>query len=353
MYEHITFEEILNRMLDKVPNSIDKREGSIIYNALAPAAVEMQLMYIELDVVMNETFADTATREFLVRRASERGITPSKASKAIMQANFNIADVPIGSRFSLQEYNYVATERISANIYKVECETEGSAPNSLFGRLIPIQYISGLTSAEITTLILPGEDEETTENLRKRYFDSLQSQSYGGNIADYKARTNSLQGVGGVKVLPTWNGGGTVKLIFLDSSYNKPTATLINGIQTQIDPVQNQGNGVGIAPIGHVVTVEGVDEVIVNIATTITYQTGWVWADVQLSVENAIDEYLLSLRQNWENEDNIIVRTTQINTKLLDLAGILDVAGTTINTQPSNLTIASNAIPVRGVVISG
>ena len=28
-------------MLDAVPNDLDKREGSIIYNALAPAAAEL------------------------------------------------------------------------------------------------------------------------------------------------------------------------------------------------------------------------------------------------------------------------------------------------------------------------
>ena len=70
MYEHITFDVILERMMDRVPNNIDKREGSIIYDALAPAAVELAQMYIELDVILNETFADTASREYLIRRAS-------------------------------------------------------------------------------------------------------------------------------------------------------------------------------------------------------------------------------------------------------------------------------------------
>lgn len=40
MYENVTYEDILQRMLDRVPDSMDKREGSIIYDALAPAAVE-------------------------------------------------------------------------------------------------------------------------------------------------------------------------------------------------------------------------------------------------------------------------------------------------------------------------
>ncbi|MCA4936836.1 baseplate J protein, partial [Clostridioides difficile] len=33
-----TYEEILQGMLNKVTNEVDKREGSIIYDALAPCA---------------------------------------------------------------------------------------------------------------------------------------------------------------------------------------------------------------------------------------------------------------------------------------------------------------------------
>ena len=66
MYEEVTYESILERMLEKVPDNMDKREGSIIYDALAPAAVELQLMYIELDVILKETFADTASRDYLL-----------------------------------------------------------------------------------------------------------------------------------------------------------------------------------------------------------------------------------------------------------------------------------------------
>lgn len=43
-------------------------------------------MYLELDVVLNETFADTATMEYLVRRAAERGLTPYPATYAELKA---------------------------------------------------------------------------------------------------------------------------------------------------------------------------------------------------------------------------------------------------------------------------
>lgn len=46
MYEEVTYEEILERMLERVPDDMDKREGSLIYDALAPAAIELQIMSI-------------------------------------------------------------------------------------------------------------------------------------------------------------------------------------------------------------------------------------------------------------------------------------------------------------------
>ena len=108
MYEEVTYESILERMLEKVPDNMDKREGSIIYDALAPAAVELQLMYIELDVILKETFADTASRDYLLRRAEERGITPKAATKAILKGVFTPLDIELseGERFSCDSLNY-------------------------------------------------------------------------------------------------------------------------------------------------------------------------------------------------------------------------------------------------------
>jgi len=344
----MTYEEILQRMLDRVPNNIDKREGSIIFNALAPAAVELTQMYIEVQRILNEGFADTASRPYLIKRAAERGITPEPATAAVVKGEFNI-DVPIGSRFSLDDLNYVVVEKISKGVFKLQCETIGSKPNSYLGTLIPIDYIDGLTNAEVTEILIPGEDEEETEVFRERYFRSFDPQSYGGNIADYKQKTKSIPGVGSVKVYPVWNGGGTVKLVIIDSEYQKPSSELVDQVQTLIDPVQNQGQGLGIAPIGHVVTVEEVKERVVNISTNITYQQGWQWEDIKPYIEEAIDEYFLELIKEWEDVD-IIIRISQIETRILGIEGVIDVGNTEINGIAENLVLESDEIPVRGEI---
>ena len=349
MYENITFEGILQRMLDKIPDTMDKREGSIIYDALAPAAVELQLMYIQLDTILNESFADTATREYLIKRCAERGVNIEVATYAIRQGEFNI-DVPIGSRFSLNLLNYTVIEKISDGIFKLQCETSGNVGNTESGTLIPIEYIEGLTSAILTDVLIPGEDEEETEHLRERYYSSLKSQAFGGNITDYKEKTNSINGVGGVKVYPVWNGGGTVKLVIINSDFEKPSTTLINEVQTIIDPTQNQGAGVGIAPIGHVVTVVGCATHTVDIGTNITFREGWDWEAIKPYVEKTIDEYFKELASEWDSSDNLIIRISQIEIRLLNIEGILDIANTTLNGLAENLIIEADYIPIRGEI---
>lgn len=62
------YEDILARMLERVPNAVDKREGSIIFDALAPVAAEMAQWYQEMTLNRELSYADTATGAYLERR---------------------------------------------------------------------------------------------------------------------------------------------------------------------------------------------------------------------------------------------------------------------------------------------
>ena len=351
MYESVTYEEILQRMLDRVSDQMDKREGSIIYDALAPAAIELQLMYIELDVILQETFGDTASRDFLIRRAAERGIKPTSATYAILKGVFNM-DVALSSRFSCGDMNYFVKEKIQQNEYKMQCETLGVIGNKNFGELIPIDYIEGLESANLTELLIPGEDEEDTEAFRKRYFDSFESKAYGGNVDDYLTKTNAIAGVGSTKVTPIWNGGGTVKLTILNSEFNKASSELIQSVQNIIDPTQD-GHGVGLAPIGHVVTVDTVEEIEVNISTSITFDEGYSFDGQKQKIIDTISEYLLEIRKDWANQINSIVRIAQIESRIMNIEGVIDISNTKINSSSANLMLTKYQTPKMGGVVNG
>lgn len=352
MYEHVTFESIMEGMLARVPSNMDKREGSVIWDALAPVAVELQSVYIALDTVLNETFADTANLFYLVKRAAERGISQKLATKAVLQGEFTpvTLELPIGARFSCETLDYIVTEKIQNGVYKLTCETAGTEGNRHLGTLIPIDYIDGLATAELTEVLIPAEDDEDVESLRERYLNSMTSQAYGGNIADYKEKTKSIDGVGGVKVTPVWNGGGTVKLTIIDSEFKVPTEELIEVVQNEIDPVGHSGQGVGLAPIGHVVTVVGVGGRTIDIMTNIVYQTGWAWDSAKSYILNAIDLYFKELGQVWDENESLVVRISQLESRILSCAGVLDVSGTTLNGSTSNLSLDVNEIPVRGTI---
>ena len=182
MYENTTFDVILQRMLGRVSNNIDKREGSIVYDTSAPTAIEFQNAYIGLDNILDETFADTASKYYLIKRCGERGIKIEPATYAIRKGEFNI-DIPIGARFSLNQLNYTAIEKISDGVFKMQCETAGVVGNAESGSLIPIDYINGLQTAVLTDVLIPGEDEEDIEHLRNRYFNSFTSHVTGTMIS--------------------------------------------------------------------------------------------------------------------------------------------------------------------------
>lgn len=355
MYESMTYEVIMQKMLERVPDTFDKREGSIIFDALAPAAAELAQLYIELDVVLNQTFADTATFEYLEKRCAERGIYRMPATCAVVQGKFTPASVDVmGQRFSCGIYNYKVTEATDeAGVYHLTCETGGEAPNAVLGQMIPIRYISGMQTAEITEILIQGEEKEDDEALRKRYFDSIQSQAFGGNIADYKAKTKAIDGVGGVKVTPVWNGGGTVRLTVISSDYSAPTKILIDKVQETIDPVESQGKGKGLAPIGHVVKVDGVIESGIDITTVITYEAGWSFTESQGYIEDAIGEYFLSLAKTWEDSNGLVVRISGVEQKILSCPGVIDVENTLLNGESRNLQLGLYEIPVRGELSDG
>lgn len=362
MYEDQTYEIILQRSLDRVGADVDKREGSVIMNAIAPVSAEHANIYILLDGIIRDGYADTATRDYLILRCSERGIYPHEATHAVLKGKFNM-EIPIGSRFNLDEINYRAIsfieskeegegdERATYYYYQVECETAGTIGNKQFGELSSIEYIDKDLEGELVELLIPAEDEEDTEVLRQRYLNSFQSNPFGGNKQDYKEKTDAIDGVGGTVVIPVWNGGGTVKLIIIDSNFNVASGALVAKVQEEIDP-DPQGTGSGIAPIGHTVTVVSAEAETVNITCKCTMDDGYSWSRIADKAKEVIEAYFLELRKGWEN-GAVTVRVSQIENKLLNLEGVLDVSNTALNGVESNLALLQEKIPVLGGVTGG
>lgn len=401
MFETYDFDYIMESMLQNIPSDIDKREGSIIYDALAPVAMELANFYINLDMVLDEAYADSASYYYLAKRAAERGVYPKEETYAIGKMVVTPTDTIISTndRFNLDELNYTVIGPIEGEqgAFKIQCETEGVIGNQQLGTLLPIEFIEGLETAELTEILIPGEDEEEVESFREKYFESFSSESFGGNKADYKSKVNGIGGVGGCKVLRKWEDGyspdmlipneavktfiesqtetslgkdvfdwiqavykcaaehrlttgGTVEILIISSEYKSPSDSLIQMLQDVMDP-GNTGEGDGLAPIGHVVTVKGVKSVSINVECEIEYDEGYSFDTLKDSIENTIESYFLQLRSKWSESEGLIVRINQIESNILAIEGIIDIKSTKLNGSSENITLEYDSIPIRGDVI--
>lgn len=398
LYNDQTYEAILNRMLARIPDEYDKRESSLIWDTQASTANEILLLYVELKTLIANSYGDTAEREFLIYLCGDRGIIPESATNAILKGEFTPTSIDVtGQRFNIGEMNYTVIAPIDGEpgSYTVQCEEVGTIGNQYLGDMIPMNYIDGLETAELTEVLIPGEDEETTDHLRQRYLDSFNEKAFAGNKAAYLALVRAIDGVGDVKVTRVWNGdinpasmiptdavttwynglsvtgevkawidavyaaalakkltvGGTVLITIVDSDdYGVASSTLVQTVQNAIDPESDAGEGEGLVPIGHVVTVQSASGVTINVTTDITFEQGYSWSNLGTAITKAVSDYLLELRTYWANGSNTVVRIAQIESRILAITGVADIADTEINGEASNLTLGEYEIPVMGGV---
>lgn len=145
--------------------------------------------------------------------------------------------------------------------------------------------------------------------------------------------------------------GGTVHIVITDSDdYGEASSTLVQYVQQTLDPEESAGEGYGLAPIGHVVSVASASPVSIEVKTTVTFEEGHNWSNTKAAIAEAVDAYFLELRKNWSETSQTIVRVSQIENRILGVDGVVDVTGTKLNGTASNMTLTEFCIPKLGGV---
>lgn len=364
-----TYANILAEMLDLIPAMYDKRDTSPIPTALGPAAYIIEGMYVILDQMQSQAYVGTATGSDLDLAAALGGLTRRAATPAVRLGEFNTA-VTLGDRFSTMNgadsINFVVTEATDDTTkWWLTAETAGTIGNQYTGPILPITAISGLTTAELTDIIVDGSDEETDDELRARLTLALQEKPFAGNIASYRKMLLELEEVGGVplklsgvQVYPVWDGAGTVKCSVIGSDYLPISNELLGLLQTAVDPTVNSGEGIGMAPIGAQVTMATPSSVTVNIAATLSL-SGTTIESVQTLINTAIGKYLTEIRTEWGTPDagnnySSTVFLARVIAAILTVSGVTNVSSVTINGSAADLVLTETAstqqVPVLGTV---
>lgn len=353
-----TEDEILERMLASLPDTYDRSEGSPLWDALAPAAMELAIAGDRLRLVMEWAFAQTSFGEYLERRAEEHGVERNEAVAATGIATFTgdpATVIPAGAEISTP-----STEGVPAEIYTTDEElvldgagtgdvaitavaagAEGNVGVDTITMFPAIGGLTGVTNPDPTT---GGIDEESDELLLEKYLDRVRNPGSSGNQADYRAWARSVSGVGGASVIPLEDGPGTVTVAIVDTDGGVPDAGLVDDVQAYIDPVP--GMGEGAAPVGATVTIEAATAVAIDVEAELTVAAGYVEADVQAAAEESIAEYLESLTFTEDND----VRHARVVTAILDTPGVVDAINVTIEGGGGNVVIGAKELATLGVV---
>ena len=347
-YEDMTYEVILQRMMDRVtakyPN-LDNREGSIIFNALAPAALELAVMYTELDNSLSESFVNTASREYVLIACEQMGMDVSvfDASAGVHKGIFNV-EVPIGSRWNCDLYNYTVTESLGKETdgyaYRMECETTGTAPNNQTGNLTAITDVpNGLTTATLVECLIEGENETSDEDVKTAYFEFVNSTVTDGNVSQYERWCSEYEGIGNSKVLPLWNGANTVKVSILSASNRAASDELVAEFQNYLDP-NAEGMGNGVAPIGAFVTVTTATEVPIQVSATVTMKSGYTdTAHITTALENYFSQIAY---------EKSVLAYMSVGAVILGADGVDSINDLRLNGSTSDVALGNEEIPVVG-----
>lgn len=342
MSEVITFNVLLQRMLDRVPDTLDKREGSVIYNALAPAAAELVQAYIELEGYLDLAFVDTSEEGYLDRLGSQFGVDRQMATYSIRKASFKNAtnnpfNVPIGSRYTINTLSYSVIEKIGEGVFQVKCEMTGTIGNTSFGKLVPVDYIEGLANAELEEVLIPGLNDETDDSLRFRILNKLQMPATSGNIHQYKQWALEVEGVGDAKIFPLWNGAGTVKVIVVNADKEPADVPILNSVKAYIEEVR---------PIGATVTVAAPTPKTITIEVSIEIGKDAFLEDVKQKFKLKLEEYFREVALK-----KVIISYAIIGSLLLETDGVIDYSDLKVNNTTSNVRLAEEEVPVLGSLI--
>lgn len=332
------YADLIKGMLANVPDDIDKREGSIMFYTLSPTAYFLSRQNYMLGYLALELFADTAGGEWLERVTNDFGINREFATQALRQINTydtkkNPYDVPIGTRFAIDEVTFELTEKIDTGKYKALCEQYGTIGNWPRDTLLPIDNIGGnFGYAELDSdPLIPARDDETDDSLRKRFYLYVRANPYGGNKADYKLKVMEIEGVGDVAVFgaPVM-GPGQVGIVITDDLGDPATDELIQRVK---DVVKEEGDG--IAPIGHKTYISTVKEKQVNITATLKLRESAQFEIVEEKVKQAVKAYV----EGVDFEEDTLFYSKVIAAILDADLGIRDATGVTLNGLAQNVTM--------------
>lgn len=320
-------------------------EGTFVFDTLSANAVEFEKSYAEMQLILDAAFPQTAWGEYLTRHAEAYGVFRKQATQAnVILTITGTANtiVPKGSLFGTENNETFRTtaevnlgDAGSANVLAIS-EQVGKAlnvPANTITEIVGGMY--GVNSVNNDAAAYDGYDEETDPELLDRLLLKVRRPATSGNVYHYEQWARLVNGVLMVKVIPLWNGPGTVKVIIINNERESASNELINKVKAVI--AEN-------APIGATVTVVTPTILDINIELRVTKGK----ADID-SIKAVLNEEFKKqiFNRNYVSYANI-GKAILANKE----TGVLDYSGLKVNNGADNIPITDEQLPtVKAVIV--
>lgn len=338
-----TFEKLRDRMLEYVPNDIDKSENSFIYTAISPVALFVADMFSIMKVLLDEAFLPTATGQNLdtiaatfprvYRRSAskerltalvvmEPGTDPLPWLQSASESGYYASNSE-AVRFQLDTEKeggtgYAVINDTNVYLYLI-AENAGNIGSSVGEELQLTPTLEGATSCSIASVNSIGADAEDDETFRYRIWATLNNPFTGTLQAYYKMLFSDFpESTGGFPVdygfvMPRGSSCGKIFVYagrkdsdgYADGITEDECRVLQNYMDARVGGIG--GFGIGAAPIGHHIYVDTIARYLMRLHVDLTFnitrealaELGADWKVLHSAVKTATLEYLNSLAESY------------------------------------------------------
>lgn len=344
LFESLTPETILERILSRMDTDLQTREGSYAYDQAAPIAFEIWRVLMTLDELVEAFYVNERSGPYLDAHARLFAMSRREGAKAAARMTFRGRDgtvIPAGSLFyAAGAMQFQLTEDVvlkdgAGAGYLLAAEV-GAQYNVPAGAIDQIgRTISGLERFE-NEAAQGGADPESDGALFARLDEKRKRPPTSGNAAHYREWALSVNGVGAVRVTPLWKGPGTV-LVLIAGYDRRPVDDAIVSACAQYIQTQR--------PVGADVTVASAEGVEVDAAAQVMLSSTASLTAVKAAFAALLEGYLAEAAF-----EEFTVYANRVGALLMSVDGVLDYQGLTLNGSGENLALDSGQVPLVGEV---
>ena len=377
-----TFESIMRELLASAPPGIDLRQGGIFYDAVASAALKLAQFYTDLNNVFDLVFITTAVGEYLDRRGREFNVWRNPATRAQYDFEWRGPIAPqVGDVFFHEGLYFTLRRdlRVSPALF-LEANEPGAASNNVSPNTAAIPLVSGnrLEVSKFASLLVPGSNEESDDNYRRRIIEKIAGPAESGNRQNFKTWVESNPDVGRARILPLFAGANTVAAVVIDHEGRPAAQSIIDSVQKYIDPVttglvtdinadgfgierparDSEGNiisvgsglGDGAAAIGvHFAAIApSVVEINISLDAELTPDATEVQAIE--NIKAAMADYIKDVNLNNPEGTPLIFRVSVISAILHGQNDLIDYSNLTLNDGGGNILLNERQVGALGRV---